>query len=281
MYQKGWGVVKNEKEAVKCYKAAADQGYAGAQYNVGCMYLNGRGVDKDLEKAFQYYKAAAAQGHAGAQHNLGCMYQHGLGVIRDIVKAVDCLKKASEKEIKPAFDQLLRMCLEGTVKEIDPILNLDILEKAANLGNAVAKAKFAEEAYAYGYNLQMGKGVAQDLAQARRYYEKSDDHGYHLAPAALLFLLEAEKNVKNEPAIYRLYKRSFNQGYPGVFSKLIELSSNELVKKEDAVFLSCLLNHYAGLGYLPAIHKLNEMMLSSRSGASVTDPIFIKIEEEV
>ena len=34
-YQNGTGVVKDEVEAVKYYKMAADQGYANAQYNLG------------------------------------------------------------------------------------------------------------------------------------------------------------------------------------------------------------------------------------------------------
>ena len=34
-YQYGTGVVKNEVEAAKYYKMAADQGYASAQNNLG------------------------------------------------------------------------------------------------------------------------------------------------------------------------------------------------------------------------------------------------------
>ncbi len=37
----------------------------------GVRYAEGRGVDKDEAKAAQWYEAAAAQGLAQAQHNLG------------------------------------------------------------------------------------------------------------------------------------------------------------------------------------------------------------------
>ncbi len=37
----------------------------------GVSYAEGRGVSKDESKAVQWYGAAAAQGHAQAQYNLG------------------------------------------------------------------------------------------------------------------------------------------------------------------------------------------------------------------
>ena len=40
----GQGVVKDEEEAAKWFRKAADQGYAPAQYNLGGMYTKGNGV---------------------------------------------------------------------------------------------------------------------------------------------------------------------------------------------------------------------------------------------
>jgi TPR repeat protein len=44
-------VLKDAKQAVYWYKKAAEQGYAGAQYNLGFMYVNGKGVLKDDKQA--------------------------------------------------------------------------------------------------------------------------------------------------------------------------------------------------------------------------------------
>ena len=44
-YQNGVGVVKDDKEAVRLYSLAAQQGISGAQYNLGWCYRNGVGVD--------------------------------------------------------------------------------------------------------------------------------------------------------------------------------------------------------------------------------------------
>ena len=49
------------------YRLAADQGLAGAQYNLGGMYLNGRGVPQDNGEALGWYRLAADQGFENAR----------------------------------------------------------------------------------------------------------------------------------------------------------------------------------------------------------------------
>ena len=87
MYQNGWGVPQDDKEAVYWYKLAAEQGDAKAQYNLGVMYDVGEGVPQDDKEAVRWYTLAAEQEHAKAQYNLGVMYALGEGVIKDYVYA--------------------------------------------------------------------------------------------------------------------------------------------------------------------------------------------------
>ena len=54
MYEQGRGVEKDEAEAVKWYRKAADQGDAGAQSIIGNVYAKGRGVAKDLTEAVKW-----------------------------------------------------------------------------------------------------------------------------------------------------------------------------------------------------------------------------------
>jgi len=71
MYYFGHGVAKDEVEAVKWWRLAAEQGYAGAQYNLGVMYGNGQGgLAKDDKEAVRLYRLAADQGHADAAKKL-------------------------------------------------------------------------------------------------------------------------------------------------------------------------------------------------------------------
>ena len=71
---------KDDAEAVSWFRKAAEQGHAGAQYNLGLKYARGEGVPKDDAEAVSWYRKAAEQGHAGAQFNLGLMYARGEGV---------------------------------------------------------------------------------------------------------------------------------------------------------------------------------------------------------
>jgi TPR repeat protein len=72
---------------VKWYRAAAAQGNAWAQYNLGVMYNDGHGVAQDYKEAVKWYRLAADQGFPQAQGNLGRMYGLGRGVAQDYVYA--------------------------------------------------------------------------------------------------------------------------------------------------------------------------------------------------
>ena len=50
-------------------------------------YENGEGVAKDDVEAVKWYRKAAEQGDAYAQHNLGLAYSYGSGVVKDYVEA--------------------------------------------------------------------------------------------------------------------------------------------------------------------------------------------------
>ena len=97
MYRNGYGVAKDDVEAVKWFRKAANQGNASAQYNLGVMYHNGYGVAKDDVEARKWFRKAADQGNAIAQYNLGVMYYNGDGVAKDDVEAVKWYRKAAEQ----------------------------------------------------------------------------------------------------------------------------------------------------------------------------------------
>ncbi len=58
------------REIFEIVKKAAKQGYAGAQFNLGCCYYYGQGVERDYAEAADWFRKAAEQGHANAQDNL-------------------------------------------------------------------------------------------------------------------------------------------------------------------------------------------------------------------
>ena len=79
--------MKDDKEAVKWYRKAAEQGYASAQYNLGRAYRKGEGVLEDGKEAVKGYRKAAEQGNASAQNSLGLRYYRGEGVPKSIVNS--------------------------------------------------------------------------------------------------------------------------------------------------------------------------------------------------
>ena len=96
-YANGAGVLKDDAEAVRWYRLAADQGDAGAQLNLGNRYANGEGVLKDDAEAVRWYRLAADQGDAGAQNNLGNMYANGRGVLKDDAEAGRWFRLAADQ----------------------------------------------------------------------------------------------------------------------------------------------------------------------------------------
>jgi hypothetical protein len=87
MYANGVDVPENDAEAVKWFRKAADQGHAKAQSNLGIMYDNGEGVPENYVEAVKWYRKAADQGNVSAQINLGFMYERGMGVPENSIRA--------------------------------------------------------------------------------------------------------------------------------------------------------------------------------------------------
>jgi len=73
--------------AFPIYERLAEQGNAGAQYNLGQLYRKGQGVRQDNKEAIKWYRKATDQGHARAQYNLGVTYANGQGAPQDYVQA--------------------------------------------------------------------------------------------------------------------------------------------------------------------------------------------------
>ncbi len=87
MLQNGLGMVKNEPEAFRWMKAAADQGLDVAQHGLGFMYLQGECVQQNDQAAAHWFQLAAQQDLAGAQMMLGDLYKEGRGVEKDLEKS--------------------------------------------------------------------------------------------------------------------------------------------------------------------------------------------------
>lgn len=57
--------------AAECFKEAAEGGYAPAQNNLGKLFAAGQGVPRDDAEACRWFRRAAEQGDAGGQFSMG------------------------------------------------------------------------------------------------------------------------------------------------------------------------------------------------------------------
>ena len=72
-YEYGKDVKQDIKQAFVWYKAAADQGLASAQLNVGRMLIDGKGTSKNEALGRQYLEKAASRGDNRASFNLALL----------------------------------------------------------------------------------------------------------------------------------------------------------------------------------------------------------------
>ena len=79
MYQSGDGVPRNIREAVKCFRMAAELGDVNGLYNLGRMYQRGTEVNRDYREAEKWFRKAAVKGYDKAQVQPWCIMSERYG----------------------------------------------------------------------------------------------------------------------------------------------------------------------------------------------------------
>jgi len=206
-YDLGWGVAKDEAEAAKWCRKAAEQNLPEAQVFVGASYANGgAGVVKDEVEAVRWYRKAAEQNSADAQFSLGFHYATGRGVARDKAAAVRWYRKAAEQHNAHA-QFALGFCYangEGVAK--NGVEAVKWYRKAAEQNHAEAQFDLA---FGYGH----GQGVAKDEAQAVRWYRKAAEQNSAQAQDNLGQCYEKGRGVaRDEAEAVKWYRKAAEQG---------------------------------------------------------------------
>jgi len=146
-YLQGDGVEKNLDEALRWLTAAAEAGEPGAMSNLGYLYASGTGVTADDSLAAVWYARAADRGIGRAMLALGHFYETGRGVEQDTAKALALYQQADAQDIPGATARLVAMSLAGTLDGmIAPQQMIPWMATAAQDGNKDAETWLAGRA---------------------------------------------------------------------------------------------------------------------------------------
>ena len=205
-YYNGTGVTQNFDEAVRWFRKAAEQGYAEAKRNLGVCYYNGTSVTQNFDEAVRWFRKAAEQGGTDAQFCLGVCYENGTGVAKNLVEAVRCYRKAAEQGCADAQFHL-GVCYEnGTGVAEDPVEAVELYRQAASRGNLPAQT-------ALGCCYENGIGVQKNKNEAINCFLVAAEHGYADAQFQLGFCYYKDHMFKNREAVKWLRKAA-DQEHP-------------------------------------------------------------------
>jgi TPR repeat protein len=210
MCQGGRGVPQDDAEAVKWYRRGAAQESAAAQNNLGAMYSTGRGITRDDAQAVEWYRRAADKGYALAQGNLGFMYEVGRGVIKDEHEAVIWYQRSAAQGNPASQAALGWMYLAGRGGLAkDDAQALELTNRAAEQGNARGQNNL-------GSMYWSGRGVRQDDAEAVKWFQRAADQGWPIAHLNLGNAYSSGRGVQKDPVLaymwYSLAARGFSDG---------------------------------------------------------------------
>jgi TPR repeat protein len=95
MYETGFGVEQDKKEAIYWTTRSANQKHETAQFKLVYWDLEKQRQNGKNNTKFEELSKKAKQGNAQAQYYLGKMYAHGVGIEKDSDVAIDWLNKAA------------------------------------------------------------------------------------------------------------------------------------------------------------------------------------------
>lgn len=156
------GVEQSGAELARELEREARQGSAIASYKLGWIYGKGEGVQRDFQKALDWYQTAALRGNTYAYYFLDMMYEEGISAGRDFEGHLRLYETAASRGNIYAYYPLAYLHeRRGNYKEA-----FKWYSKSSDQG--ILNAYFP-----LGTLYEWGKGVDQDMDQARKWYRKT------------------------------------------------------------------------------------------------------------
>ena len=154
-YEIGWRNLEAEASdtarqemAVRYTRAAAEQGFQDAQFNLAWLYENGKGVPQDYATAMLWYQKLADEESPVGLRGLGWMKMQGWGGPQDFAGARALLTKASEKGDGNASALLASLYEEGKGGDADLDEAVRLYRLAVQQGFSDAQANLTRLGFA-------------------------------------------------------------------------------------------------------------------------------------
>jgi len=161
-YFNGRGVEKDLPLAAELMESAIPEGPQWAQWEYFDILWAMGGRDDEM---IEFARPVAENGDKEMQGRMGRAYRDGRGVDKDPETAIEWMRKASDQHLAWATNELFDMLWDtgesGCFEEM-----IDVITPLAESGNGNAMRRLS---HAY----RDGKGVEQDLAQARLWLERA------------------------------------------------------------------------------------------------------------
>ncbi|MDC7683308.1 SEL1-like repeat protein [Asticcacaulis sp. BYS171W] len=236
IYLTGYGVPKDQKEALKWFERASYIGYIPATKTVGDMYYNGVGTTKDVKKAVKNYQDAAKYGYAPAQYALAEILYTGEGDIKADRKMALAWYNESAKANHPGGLYALGVAYDaGEGVPADQQKALGFYKEAAIRGNA--DAQNAVGTYFY----QGGSLLPKDDTAARQWFEVAAKNGQTDAQFNLAVMyMKGEGGPKNLVNAYLWFAMARKGGHENATAalKAVQAQMTEADKAELSKLLA-------------------------------------------
>ncbi|MBL4844396.1 MAG: SEL1-like repeat protein [Planctomycetes bacterium] len=245
---KGYGVGKDNAQAVKWFRRAIDLGDAEAMTCLGVMLAEGRGLPKDEALAAEWYRRAIeASNDTTAMVNLGMLLEAGHGVEKRQFAAAAWYSDAAKRGSLRGMNNMGKLLLKSD-NPLDHAAAAPWFRRAAESGHTSSMISL-------GLLLEEGRGVATSHTKALGWYEraakKDDPEGMN----NLASMLERGLGTPVDLAkAVEWYRRASDHGHPESLYRLGQMLEKGLGADKDETM--------AAKAYSRAIDKGNRLALA-------------------
>lgn len=222
-YQRGYYIT-----AIELAEPLANLGDPAAQTLLGEIYSRGLGVKRDMKEAARWYEAAAKAGKPEAQFRYAMILLEGSAVTRDEAQARDLMQAAADRGLPLAEYNYGQMLIESSPS--------GGFTDAARYFEKSAKAGVPEAQYAMSQLFASGRGVTEDLQQARAFLHAAALNGFTIAQIEYgIWLINGKGGVAKPEEGFRFLRHAAALGNPIAINRVAHLYKDGIGTEPDVV----------------------------------------------